>query len=60
MSRRAPRPHWHIPQDITKAVSLKEAAKLLNYHPKTLVERSKKGKFPHCFKIGSRWFCDIQ
>jgi hypothetical protein len=54
-----PHPHWRIPNDISKAIPLKEAAKKLNYHPNTLRNRAKVGKSPHCFKIGSYWFCII-
>lgn len=56
LDRIIPKPHWHIPKDISKAIPINEAAKKLNYHPNTLRIRAKKGKAP-CFKLNGKWFC---
>ena len=46
---------WHIPDDISKAIPLKEAAKKLGYHRVTIIRKIKTGLLAG-FKIDSRWY----
>lgn len=53
--RSYPLPWWHIPDDISKAIPLKEAAKQMGYHRETIIYKIKNGRLKG-FKIDSRWY----
>jgi hypothetical protein len=47
--------YWHIPDDLSKAISLKQACETYYYSRNALIRKIKKGEIQG-FKIGSRWY----
>ncbi|MEH1769189.1 MAG: helix-turn-helix domain-containing protein [Nostoc sp.] len=47
--------YWHIPDDLSKAISLKEACEIYHYSRNPLIRKIKKGEIQG-FKIGRRWY----
>jgi hypothetical protein len=47
--------YWHIPDDLSKAISLKEACGIYFYSRNALIRKIKRGEIQG-FKIGRRWY----
>jgi len=50
-----PATYWHIPIDLSKVITLKQACAFYHYSRNPLIRKIKKGEIQG-FKIGSRWF----
>ncbi len=47
--------YWYIPEDLSKAISLKQACAIYHYSRNPLIRKIKKGEIQG-FKIDNRWF----
>jgi hypothetical protein len=50
-----PKKYWQIPDDLSTAISLKEACEVYFYSRSTLIRQIKKG-YLKGFKINRRWY----
>lgn len=50
-----PQKYWHIPANLTNAISLKEACRTYFYSRNALIRQIKKG-YIQGFKVGKRWY----